>query len=212
VRLVNCTLASNVSGTNAGGVYANNSTKVYLDNCILWGNTDQYSNNAVDRQYGTNSLAQIIRASTTVQGLHADPLFVNAKGNDGVAGTTDDNCRLQTNSPCIDAGDNSLLPWDFGDADGDGFLFEYYPFDLDGNARVVDVPWAGGTGVDRGAYEYQYSTCPADFDKSGFVDLDDYIAFVAAFEAGTDDADFDGTGFVDTDDFTAFVLAFQEGC
>jgi hypothetical protein len=55
-------------------------------------------------------------------------------------------------------------------------------------------------------------TCPADFDGSGFVDTDDFTAFVLAFEAGTDDADFDGTGFVDTDDFTAFVLAFESGC
>ncbi|GMV27753.1 MAG: hypothetical protein AMXMBFR58_37840 [Phycisphaerae bacterium] len=55
-------------------------------------------------------------------------------------------------------------------------------------------------------------SCPADFDGTGFVDTDDFTAFVLAFEAGTDDADFDGTGFVDTDDFTAFVLAFEAGC
>lgn len=54
--------------------------------------------------------------------------------------------------------------------------------------------------------------CPADFDGTGFVDTDDFTAFVLAFEAGTDDADFDGTGFVDTDDFTAFMLAFEAGC
>ncbi|MCG3123287.1 MAG: hypothetical protein GIKADHBN_01699 [Phycisphaerales bacterium] len=54
--------------------------------------------------------------------------------------------------------------------------------------------------------------CPADFDGSGFVDTDDFDAFVVAFEAGTPDADFDGSGFVDTDDFDAFVLAFEAGC
>ncbi|GMV26038.1 MAG: hypothetical protein AMXMBFR58_20690 [Phycisphaerae bacterium] len=54
--------------------------------------------------------------------------------------------------------------------------------------------------------------CPADFDGSGFVDTDDFTAFVIAFEAGDQSADFDGTGFVDTDDFTAFVLAFEAGC
>ncbi|HRJ49744.1 MAG TPA: Ig-like domain-containing protein, partial [Phycisphaerales bacterium] len=43
--------------------------------------------------------------------------------------------------------------------------------------------------------------CIADFDNSGFVDLDDYILFVAAFELGVDEADVDGSGFVDTDDF-----------
>ncbi|GMV25044.1 MAG: hypothetical protein AMXMBFR58_10750 [Phycisphaerae bacterium] len=54
--------------------------------------------------------------------------------------------------------------------------------------------------------------CPADFDGTGFVDTDDFDAFVAAFEAGTDNADFDGTGFVDTDDYDAFVRAFELGC
>ncbi|GMV26508.1 MAG: hypothetical protein AMXMBFR58_25390 [Phycisphaerae bacterium] len=54
--------------------------------------------------------------------------------------------------------------------------------------------------------------CPSDFDRSGFVDTDDFTAFVLAFEAGTDDADVDGSGFVDTDDFTYFVIAFEAGC
>ncbi|MCC6426126.1 MAG: EF-hand domain-containing protein [Phycisphaerales bacterium] len=54
--------------------------------------------------------------------------------------------------------------------------------------------------------------CPSDFDGSGFVDLEDFTAFVAAFEAGTDNADFDDSGFVDLDDYVAFVLAFESGC
>lgn len=56
------------------------------------------------------------------------------------------------------------------------------------------------------------SACPADFDGSGFVDLEDYTAFVQAFEAGDQSADFDGSGFVDLEDFTAFVLQFESGC
>lgn len=54
--------------------------------------------------------------------------------------------------------------------------------------------------------------CPADFDCSGFVDLEDFIAFVLAFEAGDQTADADGSGFVDTDDYDAFVRAFEVGC
>jgi uncharacterized membrane protein len=54
--------------------------------------------------------------------------------------------------------------------------------------------------------------CPADFDDSGFVDIEDFNAFVAAFELGEQDADFDGSGFVDTEDFDAFVEAFEVGC
>jgi hypothetical protein len=54
--------------------------------------------------------------------------------------------------------------------------------------------------------------CPADFDNSGFVDLDDFTSFVAAFEAGDQSADFDASGFTDTDDYDAFVHAFLNGC
>ncbi len=53
---------------------------------------------------------------------------------------------------------------------------------------------------------------PADFDQSGFVDIEDYDAFVQAFELGGDDADFDHSGFVDIEDFDAFVDAFEAGC
>ncbi len=55
-------------------------------------------------------------------------------------------------------------------------------------------------------------SCPADFDKSGFVDTDDFDAFVHAFELGGIDADFDQSGFVDTDDIDAYVAAFTMGC
>lgn len=56
------------------------------------------------------------------------------------------------------------------------------------------------------------AACLADFDGSGFVDLDDYTSFIAAFEAGDASADIDGSGFVDLDDFIAFAEAFAAGC
>jgi hypothetical protein len=52
----------------------------------------------------------------------------------------------------------------------------------------------------------------ADFDGTGYLDGDDFDAFVNAFEAGIDTADFDRSGFVDSDDYDAFVAAFNEGC
>ena len=54
--------------------------------------------------------------------------------------------------------------------------------------------------------------CRADFDGSGFVDINDQQAFIAAFEAGEISADFDGSGFVDLDDHAAFIAAFEAGC
>jgi hypothetical protein len=56
------------------------------------------------------------------------------------------------------------------------------------------------------------SSCPADFDRSGYVDTDDYTAFVTDFVEGVDRADYNASGFVDTDDFTAFLLDFNAGC
>ncbi|HLO39447.1 MAG TPA: GC-type dockerin domain-anchored protein [Phycisphaerales bacterium] len=72
---------------------------------------------------------------------------------------------------------------------------------------------AAGT-YGRGAWKSPLPspTCPADFDGSGFVDIEDYSAFVGAFELGDESADFDGSGFVDIEDFTAFVVAFEAGC
>ncbi len=220
--LINCTLANNKSSSGSGGgIYINNSSKVVLKNSILWGNTDTHGS-ALDQNIDTNSSGSYTRSYTTVQGLAGvdghNPQFANALGGNGLAGDFDDNLNLLETSPCVDAGANGNVGIDWADLDNDGIWFEYTSLDLNLDTRNLDdlnVPDTGagpGPVVDRGCFEYQYHTCPADFDKSGFVDLDDYVAFVAAFEAGTQNADFDGTGFVDTDDFTAFVLAFEAGC
>jgi hypothetical protein len=68
----------------------------------------------------------------------------------------------------------------------------------------------------------------ADYDRSGFVDSDDFVFFAADFAEGCTaagapglltpgyvclgNADFDASGFVDSDDFTAFVKSFDAGC
>ena len=39
----------------------------------------------------------------------ADPLFLDADGLDNIPGTEDDDLRLQSGSPAIDAGDNAAL-------------------------------------------------------------------------------------------------------
>ncbi|MCK6477273.1 MAG: hypothetical protein L6Q35_10625 [Phycisphaerales bacterium] len=54
--------------------------------------------------------------------------------------------------------------------------------------------------------------CWADYDRSDFVDTDDFTAFVVDFEKGVPQADFDGTGFVDLDDYVYFLQRFIEGC
>ncbi len=99
----------------------------------------------------------------------------------------------------------------------------YLPFDLRGvapagasKARLVFIFFqpglaSGASFVDTAEFGV-INGCPADFDRSGFVDTVDYDAFVTAFEGGYECADFDRTGFVDTEDFDAFVRAFLGGC
>jgi len=58
---------------------------------------------------------------------------------------------------------------------------------------------------------------PGDCNNSGFVDLDDFMIFVASWFQGAGDpdydprADFNGSGFVDLDDFMIFVAHWFTG-
>ena len=148
--LSNCTLADNgqkggPAAINCGPALDQSTCELAIVNSILWDGGNEILNQG-------KSLVTVTR--TDVQGgspgtgnLSADPLFVRAMGLDTVAGTEDDNLRLAAGSPCLDHGDNALLPQDSADIDGDKDLKEALPFDLDDNARVL------GTTVDMGAYE-----------------------------------------------------------
>lgn len=78
---------------------------------------------------------------------------------------------------------------------------------IDGTGRGNNASLLPGTYISE-----TLTCCPADFDRSGFADTDDFTAFVTAFNAGDPTSDFDRSGYVDTDDFTAYVNAFNAGC
>lgn len=54
--------------------------------------------------------------------------------------------------------------------------------------------------------------CPADFDNNGFIDFEDFDAFVCCFATGSPCGDFNRDGFLDFVDFDSFVAAFETGC
>jgi PKD repeat protein len=117
--LYNCTLTGNSVGGGGGG--AAQST---LYNCIVYFNTASGDAN-YDASCILNYCCTIPIPTNGVEDITNAPLFVDyANGN----------LRLQSNSPCINAGNNAY-------ASG--------ATDLDGNPRIVS-----GT-VDIGAYEYQ---------------------------------------------------------
>jgi hypothetical protein len=117
--LFNCTVAGN-SAQHVGGVYGGAST-----NCVI------YHNSAPDRDEHDGFSPVHSSCTTPLPWNGADnttnaPLFVDTNGWS--------NLRLQSNSPCINAGNNASV---------NGST------DLDGRPRIV-----GGT-VDMGAYEFQ---------------------------------------------------------
>jgi hypothetical protein len=144
--LNNCTLVGNsaISSsifTPGGGAYSGT-----LNNCILYFNQSGYPGSEDEYYYSTLNYC-----------WGSDPLFVDTNGWA--------NLRLQSNSPCINAGNNAFAP------PGP---------DLDGNPRI-----AGGT-VDIGAYEFQ-----SPVSQISYAWLQQ---FGLPINAATDWADPDGDG------------------
>jgi len=149
----NCTITQNRASTGGGHAQGANGPSVAINNSILWDNADSGAvPGAAQIHVGvagdvTVTFSNIQGGFTGTGNLDADPLFVDAAGPDAVLGTADDDLRLTTGSPCINAADANLLSQDSADLDDDGDIFEKVSLDLDGNARVI------GPEADMGAYE-----------------------------------------------------------
>jgi hypothetical protein len=152
----NCTLVGNSAEFEGGGAVEST-----LYNCIIYYNT---------APYGTNDAISSFTNCCTPDGgdvgnITNQPIFIDPASGD---------YRLQTNSPCINAGNNAYVA---------------VSTDLDGRPRIV-----GGT-VDIGAYEFQGpgmgefiawlqqynlptdgSVDNVDLDGAGFTVYQDWIA------------------------------------
>ncbi len=116
--LNNCTVVGNSSLLGVGGAHS-----AILNNCIVYFNTGQFPGNQV--QCTMNYCCTTPDPASGSGNITNDPVFV-----DRPAG----NLRLQSSSPCLNAGNNALAP---------------AGPDLDGNQRIYNST------VDIGAYEYQ---------------------------------------------------------
>ena len=130
---------------------------------------------------GRASIASTGSLTFAADNIDADPLFMNPLGPDGLHATGDEDLRLAPGSPCIDAGNNALVPLDVYDVDGDGDVREPLPFDHLGRPRFVDDPDTPDTGigsaplVDMGANEYQVATCSGDANFDSAVNALDVL-------------------------------------
>ncbi|MCZ6654333.1 MAG: hypothetical protein O7D91_15070 [Planctomycetota bacterium] len=188
--IINSTFGTNSATNSGGGLYATRqesgnlgtaASHVFLDNAILWNNSDSGGTNQSAQIHRDNSSVATVNYSCVQGGwfgtgnLDSDPEFARPLGRDALLGTTDDDLRLTIGSICIDAGDNDAVPADFSDLDLDGDTTEPTPVDLDEEARFVDMlntDQGNGTPpiVDMGAYEFQ------DCNRNGTPDSDDITA------------------------------------
>lgn len=160
--ITNCTLFSNTASGVTGGLelvgegagsHAVITNSILFDNHLLFGDESIETLQLFKNEISTANLADTCLEGWTgslggVGNFGDDPVFLDRAGEDGVPGTADDNLRLLTGSPCIDAGDVAALPEDVVDLDDDGETSEKTPFDLDRRPRVLGIT------VDLGAYEF----------------------------------------------------------
>jgi hypothetical protein len=161
--LNNCTLANNSAVLYGGGAYSS-----LLNNCIIYFNTVSgylwYPFGGANHYFCTLNYC----CSTCDDGcasLMSDPVFMNP---------TVDDFRLQSNSPCINSGNNAYIT---------------ATNDLNGSPRIK-----GGT-VDIGAYEYQtpVSTIPYAW----------LYQYGLSINTNTDSADADGDGMKNRQEWIA---------
>ena len=195
--MTNCTISGN-TGDRGGGLFTYAGTVVTLTNCVAWANTDSLGSIEASQLYRNASENDFIVNHSCVQGwtgeyggvgnMADDPLFVSPDQG---------NRRLQSDSPCIDAGSNDALPEDV-------------TTDLDGRPRFVDGDENGSVIVDLGAYEFQGAGfCPADLDGSGEVRVPDLIILLGAWGLNPGHAaDFDGDGQVRVPDLIILLGAW----
>lgn len=150
LQSINTTIVQNRSGY-IGGVYSSSGT-IHGFNNIVWGNTDEYGSNQQLFTTGSsvwNGTYNCVQNEILpgIGNTDLPPRFVDEFGDDGVPGTGDENFSLLQLSPCIDAGDTTMVS---------------VQKDLAGNDRVVDdiytqdtgVPGAAGNVVDMGCHEH----------------------------------------------------------
>lgn len=147
-KIYNNTIANNKVGYN-GAALTLSSSSATITNCIIWGNigidniflTTEYNCDPnfhyCDINGGQASIGYPSGATYTgtyTNNINQDPQFINPSSGAGVLfdGLLNTNWALNNNSPCIDAGNPTMM---------------YPSFDIDQNTRVVNGR------IDIGAYE-----------------------------------------------------------
>lgn len=162
--IFNCTFEGNTSSANGGALLNAGGLTLNVRNCVVWNNAP---NGIAGASATTFTCHQSAIAGTG--NIVGDPLFANAAGGDLTLGAA---------SPCIDAGNTTLLA-------------SSVAVDLGGLPRVSNVALAPvgvaayGYFIDMGAFEYPAApappVCEGDLDGSGGVDAADLATLLGAW-------------------------------
>lgn len=238
--LANDSFSGNHAGFAGGALALDATNPPSVSNCLLWGNTDpngsaqsqqiQIFGGSIDINY--SSVEGWTGSLGGVGNNGSDPIFADADGGDDTPGTEDDDLRIASGSPAVDAGDNTRVPLDAADLDVDMDLAERHPLDLDDQPRFADDPATADTGVtdpptylvvvDRGAYEVQFipgecGTCPGDVNGDSNITGADIQMLIDCILAGPfigpgcECADTDGSFDLNSADVPNFVTAALAG-
>ncbi len=151
---VNCTFFNNSSTKDGGALYNS-----HASNCILWSDSPNEAAELSDQ-----CLVSFSCSSTPVSGpgnITSSPLFIDGKSGD---------FRLQSASPCIDAGTGSGAP----------------PTD------ILGTPRPQGAGYDMGAYEAIPTATVPDLSGLDRAEAEDLIAATRLY-VGTESEEFHPT-------------------
>jgi hypothetical protein len=163
-----------------------------LHNCIVWGNS-VVGENTHGPNIAINGVTYgILQVSHTDSQGGENGVFINfsippSLGTEILfwdAGNIDENpsfedsgngdVHLNGDSPCINIGNNDLVPEDFGDLDSDSVIIgQLTPLDLDLADRFCRAQR-----VDLGAFEAHEPPVCVDIDGDGQVNIDDLLAVI----------------------------------
>ena len=213
VNLTSCTIVSNFVWGQGAAITAGAPSSIA--NCIVANNSSPVGSVATITSGLLNVRRSLIPGGAAgfsppgmvvydANNINGTPQFVNSVGsNTDLASWRDKDYRLRPTSLGIDAADSGFWPGAYED--------------VAGRSRFVDILVAPNTGIDTttfldiGAYETQ-PLCPADFDGSGQVAIDDLFHYLNAFFTNNPAADTDGVGGVSIDDLFQFFNFWFRGC
>jgi len=179
-----------IIGNSGPGIFVQGWEGQYVNvhNSVVWGN--EPISISIDGKIEVDVRYSDIEGGWTGEGnINADPQILFKNGS----------VEINASSPCIDSGNDAMLPNDVVDLDGDGDLLELLPIDFLSDLRI------GGMQVDMGAIEYHAPHCLGDLNGNSVVNVTDLLIVIDQWGLTNSPADVNEDGIVDVTDLLIVI-------